>query len=132
MKYIKIFENIDYDIRKVWLIRTSMPYLEISIDKIGLTKEQKQYLLTNKYVTGKEKYYDSWSGKTVIIKKIYIIEASEKEKKKYPSIVNWSPFQDGLEKLRNFNNIDYQGEIKVTKQDLKEWEIKNAAKKYNI
>ena len=132
MKYIKIFENIDYDIRKVWLIRTSIPYLEISIDKIGLTKEQKQYLLTNKYITGEKEYYNAWNNKTIKIKKIYIIEASEKEKKKYPAIVNWSPFQDGLEKLRNFNNIDYQGEIKVTKQDLKEWEIKNAAKKYNI
>ena len=115
MKYLKYFEQ--KEVKKLWLIRTDSPYLEISIDKINLPQKQKDYLLNNDYVTGKRLYRED--DKVIDLSKIYVPDSDEKY------AYSWSPYNGhGLDIFTSLGFI-YQGEVEVTEDELR-------SKKYNL
>jgi hypothetical protein len=115
MKYLKSFEKYKGE---YWLVDTK--YLEIAVNKLNLSEEQKKYLLNNTYINGKEKYYNN-SGVEYYIDSIYIPVGD---------VMNWIPANDPDDK----NNIDkyfyknlnkkYMGKLKITPEDIIEYEMK--------
>lgn len=113
MKHIKTFEgiidpNIDHS-KKFWLVRTDSPYLEISLNKMNKTKDEIIRFLNNKLIKHHEKIYipindyeGSWNG---------------------PLTGGTSYKEEGFE---------YKGEMEVTSEEIEDWNIKNAVKKYNL
>lgn len=119
MKYLKYFEE-EYK-KKLWLVRTDSPYLEISLNKLNLPQKQKDFILNNEYITGQKKYYDPWFDKYYIIKKAYIADSNYR----IEDYIVWEPYKSRLKHLNQFYKFEYMGEVKVTEEEIR-------AYKYNL
>lgn len=106
MKHLKIYE--DFKQIEYWLVKTKSPEFEISLDKIGCTKLQKECFLNNiKTFLNKNKW-----------KRIYIpIGLSN------PTIYsnNRKSFDD--------EGYIYRGGVKITPSEIDLW---NGIKEYNL
>lgn len=104
MEYIKMFEN--HNKKYYWRIRVEEPYFSISINKLNLSKNQKDYLLDNNLIR-KEKY-------------IYISD-----------YYAYSWIKDKSNSYKNSGYI-YKGDVEVTPEDIQNWEISKDLEKYNL
>lgn len=130
MKHLKYFEYQQEEYKKpLWIIKTDQPYLDISIDKLNLSPQQKKYLLDNDYINHRRPYTES-NGDIIKFDKIYIRATNKIEDASY-----WDYYQNGFEEditSQTRDNMDFKGEVEITPDDIKEWEINNTANKYNL
>ena len=124
MKYLKYYENNN---GVYWLVDTK--YIEIAIDKLKLSEEQKKYLLNNKLITGKEKHIDTETGTEYFVDSIYLPICKD-------CIMSWMPgnnFNDHLNQVyQDFFKINkqlkYMGKLEITADEISDFE----SKKYNL
>ena len=119
MKYIKKFE--DLDVTKIfYLVDTKMPNFEISLNKIGMDEEWKKHWLTDVYSFIEYYKYD----------KIILIVSLEKDRF---GMLDYS-YEPYSEKEMNYYNkrAKYMGEVEITSEDIKQYEVEKSAEKYNI
>ena len=109
MKYLKlILEN------EFWKVRTDTPYFEISLEKIGMTKdEQEEYenlVISERYFNNRKYFYIGLKCEGI-----------------------GSNYYYGFEKS-DFKNYIYSGEIEkeITSEDIEKWKLKNDVNKYNL
>jgi hypothetical protein len=127
MKHIKTFE--DSSNGEYWLIRTDEPYLSISLNKLNLPKKQKDYLLNNPYVTGKEAFKDYENnvyGTTLKLNKIFIPDTNFNNH----LYTSWMPYKENSSNTRAFKiydelNFTYKGEVNIEPYEIE-------AFKYNL
>jgi hypothetical protein len=124
MKYIKTYEAKKKTLHEewnetpkniYWKVRTDTPYFEISLIKMGMTKdEQKEYLDPNF-----RKYFNKF-------KYLYFALCFEGIGSNYYHDVDNSIFHK--------NNYEYSGEIEkeITEEEIEEWKLQNDATKYNL
>jgi hypothetical protein len=128
VKYIKSFEK---KVNKTfWLVKTKMPYFEIALKKLGLREDWQQWFLNNDHI------------KKSKLSKIFIplsfdnptayYNASNKYYNQYTKSLEIRNFFESSKKDLEDQGFNYMGEVKITKQDLLDWEINDKAKKYNI
>ena len=114
MKYIKLFEDSmesEPEPDRYWKVKLSSPEYEISIDKIGMKgSERKKFL--NKLVLFKGLYPDS--------KYFYIAETEYYSEPTY----SYSQYP--------FSHVTFEGVIKITQEELDEWNMEHDAEKYNL
>ena len=117
MKYIKMFEGTIR--KKYWTIRIREPYFEISIKKIGASD-----------------YYENFKSNELLSQyaykkknnKIYITYSPNKNFSKF----KWCIYDDFVKKNVEDEGFVYQGEIEVTKQDIKQFKLEKETNKFNI
>jgi hypothetical protein len=105
----KIFENLKYS-NSFWLVKKNSPYFEISLDKLNVPEKLKNKYLSNRFI------------KTAAVNKIYISPFEDTHKQ------SWSE-RSNVYESRNFV---YEGEIKITREDIEDWKIKKESEKYNL
>jgi hypothetical protein len=106
----KIFEHKEYNV--YWKVRTDQPYFDVSCWKIGVPEGRFGFAKNKEYLK------ELKVGKYVYIQNFY--NGTE---------CRWE--WDKLKKHVN-NNLEYKGEVKVTKNDIEKWKLYNNIKKYNI
>lgn len=110
MRYIRLFENMEYKPNRYWKVRTDEPYLSISLDKLGVPKERFKGVFSNSpdyehvFIFACNKFGGKWE-------------------------FNVHRVGDNHQKI---NSEKYMGELEITEEDLKNWEIKKEAEKYNL
>lgn len=128
MKYLKYFENNTN--KTFWLVRTKMPYFEIALKKLNMTKAFITLFINSEHIKkskiskifipigvgNKSTYYNASN-------KEYNYNTNETTKKDF--------FKESKEDLES-QGFKYMGEVKISKQDLLDWEMENKAKKYNL
>lgn len=128
MRYVKLFENMN-DVRngktdKYWKVKCDFggetPELEISLKKLKVSKEKRAELEDSMYEIGKSEPY------------VYIMYLDNEwnwtwiETDDYANIYkNLASIHDELEKMK------YMGELDIT-EEIEKWNMKQAAKKYNL
>lgn len=111
MKHIKYYDHYTElsNKNKFWVVDTTMPNFEISLDKIGVPEDKKISMM---------KSYDQ----------------IKKNKKVYIGIEYYSTAANGLwtwdEDAYGF--AQYMGSIIITKDDFEKWEFDNTQIKYNL
>ena len=108
---IKKFEELEDNIdKRYWLISCVSPFLEISLYKLNVSKENRELFLKN----------------TLIKKCKYIYIAP------YFGVQTWSGFMTAGKKYFDDTNFEYQGKLKITSEDVENWKMKKGAEKYNL
>ena len=118
MKYIKIFENSKEE-GKFWKINTDEPYFEISLNKLKFDDFLKQqiYDMNNGYIKN-----SGWIF-------IYVIDT----KTSWMGIsTTWSKPSEFRKNIAIKNGNKYMGEVEVTDDDIKKWELIKNTEKFNL
>lgn len=111
MRYIKLFENMKYEPNRYWKVRTDEPYFSISLDKLDVTPKDR---------------FDGIIDSHPSYEHVFIFACDKfGEKWEYN-------FYDGDDHQRLNSNEKYMGEVKITRNDLKNWKMKKEAEKYNL
>lgn len=109
MKYLKKYENFETPKNCYWKVRTDTPYFEISLGKIGITEDEQEDFIVHKEFLDKNKF-------------IYIgLE-----------FVGIGTQYFYAENPDCFKKYSFNGEVKITPEEVKEWQLKNDANKYNL
>jgi hypothetical protein len=103
-KNFKKFEN-SKNTGFYWKVNTKQPNFRISLDKIGMPID-------------KINIFSAWFHNS---EDIYVF-------KEVSGLWSWVSIDADDSKWDNI----YMGEIKITKDDIEKWEVKEAAKKYNL
>lgn len=113
MKYLKTYEEniLLSSNNKCWKVKTSIPFFEISLRKIGMP-EKKIVDFMKLETCNDVRRYD------------YVYVGIEH----YPSSLNgvWTWDED------DFNGCEYMGNVIVTPDDIEKWKINNDANKFNL
>jgi len=113
MKHVKIFE--DYEVVKnYWRVKTSHPEFEISMNKLDIPDDQH-----DQFHTVVNRYHADY---ILLCYSSHELEEMEKW--------GWAP-----DKEHNFfkkQNYEYMGDVDITENDYKDWNLKNDTKKYNL
>lgn len=122
MRYIKTYEECTREDRLkyddcndcwYWKVSTKYPDILIILDKLGVPENWGDWL---------------WSEDNHLIKDFYLFKTEYESN----GNINWSYSDLG------FKNPDwrkppiYMGEVEITDEDRRKWEVKQASKKYNI
>lgn len=112
MKYIRLFEQDKKPENEFWKVRTDTPYYEISLDKMGMTEDEKEYFLYDREMYFKRKH-------------IYIGLEWEGIGSNYYYGIDMNAFSTGYK---------YSGEIEdeITQEDIEKWIFENDINKYNL
>lgn len=124
MKYIKKFEHNNY-IGEFWLIKTADPYMEISLQKIGAAQSAIEDFFSYKgidYVKKDSICYISMRY-NIVNDKIHSLNTDK---------CTWMPVNYNSKNYYIKENLKYMGEIIVTDDDIKLYNIKNDIIKYNL
>ena len=116
MRYIKHFEQKHKKSKnKFWMVRTDTPYYEISLDKIGMTEdEKKEYNKQDLNFDRMNYIYIGLNFDDYFPESIYYYDVDKNE------------FDDeGYKYLGRIEN-------KITQKDIEKWQLENDAKKYNL
>lgn len=121
MKYIKKFENNEYD-GEFWLMRTDAPYLEISLQIIGVSQSEIKQIIYSKRIKKSDKCYISMRYNIVDGK----IVGLNNDK------WSWMPGDSNGKRWYINERLNYMGEVIVTDEDIEEYNLKKDAEKYNL
>lgn len=132
MKYLKPFKKKGN--KTFWLVKTKMPHFEIALNKIyqndSLGSNKIFYFLNNKHIK-KCKFSKIFIPLSFDNPTAYYNASNKYFDHNTNSIVIGDFFESSKKDLES-QGFEYMGEVKITKQDLLDWEINNKAKKYNI
>ena len=113
---IKLFEQyFEKPVNEYWKVRTENPWFDISLDKIGVTEDEKEYYRNEiKFYIGNKYVYIGldYNANTItsgIGSEYYISVAKE-----------------------DFDGYVYQGEPLITQEEIEKWHFENDTKKYNL
>jgi len=117
MKYIKFFEGINE--KKYWVVNVREPYFEISmkkIDALNCYKNIKDDETFSMYTYKKKN------------NKIYITYDPNRNFNNF----KWCIYDEYVKGNIERGRFEYQGEIEVTKQDIKQFKLEKETNKFNI
>jgi len=113
MKYLKTYEESKN--KNFWLVRTDEPYLLASLYKLGANDKQIDLIRKNVIIKNNSKAY------------IGINNFGR---------IDWNPYRGTYSDYNytSFKNTGYkyQGELELTSEDIKNWELKENTKKFNL
>jgi hypothetical protein len=115
MKYLKMFEEYQKPVNEFWKIRTENPWLDISLDKIGVMDHEKEHYLDEvKFYIGNKYIYVGldYNANTI---------TSGMGSEYYFSVAK-----------EDFDGYEYRGEPEITQEDIEKWNFENDTKRYNL
>lgn len=117
MKYIKLFEEQHKTPdNEYWKVRTDTPYFEISIDKIGMTEDEKKEYLEYRRIG-----VSSFEKKYIYLGIQYGIGAGSA-----------FYFAEDPNPFKSDKTFKFSGEPEITTEDLEKWNFENTVNKYNL
>ena len=119
MKYIKKFESVDKS-KCFWKVRTKDPYFEATLYKLDVPDDLMQMYLRNDFIRQDAGEY------------IYIAPFQYYGKPNLPNGTSWTKFNDAGKTHYEECGLIYQGEIKITDEDIEYMKMKKNMKKFNL
>lgn len=119
MKYLKKFESMAL-IKKIWVVKTSTPEFEISLDKIGIPEDNQEIILFNVKYKMKQNRSKMKNAEYVIIS----------YSPSHHTQFGWNNIEEKLFYIRN--GYVKMKDIEITPKDIEQWKIENDANKFNL